>query len=198
MCCVVSGGGLSRRRKGGQLLTRPVLNPPAPPPICSPMGRCVQLTAKASFTHMIQRERRPEHKLVTWGIYRCAAVRSRPLVALPLLVGCCLCVGGASSIAWAVRTMRARVPVPVHCHPHRRYIRHPGYLGWLVWAVGTQVMLVNPLCTLLFAVVVSRGELKSVVYFNTIDMYISSGMQEGKGKGIRSIVVKAGGLREAL
>eukprot|EP00891_Asterochloris_glomerata_P002489 jgi/Astpho2/2489/Aster-04210 len=27
-----------------------------------------------------------------------------------------------------------------------RYIRHPGYLGWLIWAIGTQLILVNPLC----------------------------------------------------
>jgi uncharacterized membrane protein len=32
-----------------------------------------------------------------------------------------------------------------------RYVRHPGYLGWFIWAVGTQVLLANPVCTLLFA-----------------------------------------------
>ncbi len=37
-----------------------------------------------------------------------------------------------------------------------RYIRHPGYLGWYVWAVGTQVLLVNPICIVLFSVLVSR------------------------------------------
>jgi protein-S-isoprenylcysteine O-methyltransferase len=31
------------------------------------------------------------------------------------------------------------------------WCRHPGYLGWLVWSVGTQVMLMNPVCTLVFA-----------------------------------------------
>ena len=30
-------------------------------------------------------------------------------------------------------------------------VRHPGYLGWLVWSVGTQVLLANPVCTPVFA-----------------------------------------------
>lgn len=35
-------------------------------------------------------------------------------------------------------------------------VRHPGYAGWLVWAVGTQLLLANPLCTLGFAAVAWR------------------------------------------
>mmetsp|Transcript_24745 Transcript_24745/g.39763 ORF Transcript_24745/g.39763 Transcript_24745/m.39763 type:complete len:196 (+) Transcript_24745:176-763(+) len=33
-----------------------------------------------------------------------------------------------------------------------RYARHPGYLGWLCWSVGTQVLLCNPVCIAGFAV----------------------------------------------
>ncbi len=44
-----------------------------------------------------------------------------------------------------------------------RYIRHPGYLGWLVWAVGTQILLANPICTIAFAVVVSVTTILSSV-----------------------------------
>mmetsp|Transcript_8100 Transcript_8100/g.23234 ORF Transcript_8100/g.23234 Transcript_8100/m.23234 type:complete len:188 (+) Transcript_8100:181-744(+) len=36
------------------------------------------------------------------------------------------------------------------------YVRHPGYLGWFVWAIGTQVMLSNPICTCGFYFVSSR------------------------------------------
>ena len=32
------------------------------------------------------------------------------------------------------------------------WCRHPGYLGWLTWSVGTQVMLMNPICAVGFAV----------------------------------------------
>ena len=31
------------------------------------------------------------------------------------------------------------------------FVRHPGYLGWFVWAVSTQVLLLNPVCALGFA-----------------------------------------------
>ena len=36
-------------------------------------------------------------------------------------------------------------------HGVYKYVRHPGYLGWLVWAVGTQVLLCNPVCLVGFA-----------------------------------------------
>ena len=35
-----------------------------------------------------------------------------------------------------------------------RYVRHPGYLGWLLWVTGTQALLCNPLCLLSFPFVV--------------------------------------------
>ena len=31
------------------------------------------------------------------------------------------------------------------------FVRHPGYLGWFIWAVNTQVLLLNPVCALGFA-----------------------------------------------
>ena len=37
-----------------------------------------------------------------------------------------------------------------------RLFRHPGYLGWWVWAVGTQVLMLNPLCSVLFFVLCRR------------------------------------------
>ncbi|XP_024975813.1 protein-S-isoprenylcysteine O-methyltransferase B-like [Cynara cardunculus var. scolymus] len=33
-------------------------------------------------------------------------------------------------------------------------VRHPGYTGFLIWSVGTQVMLCNPISTVAFAVIV--------------------------------------------
>lgn len=36
-------------------------------------------------------------------------------------------------------------------------MRHGGYLGWLLWAVGTQLLLVNPVCTVGFAVAVGAS-----------------------------------------
>ena len=37
-----------------------------------------------------------------------------------------------------------------------RFVRHPAYLGWTAWAVGTQLVLGNPICTLLFYVLAHR------------------------------------------
>ncbi|XP_059291098.1 protein-S-isoprenylcysteine O-methyltransferase A-like isoform X1 [Lycium ferocissimum] len=35
-----------------------------------------------------------------------------------------------------------------------RFVRHPGYCGFFIWSVGTQIMLCNPISTVGFAVVV--------------------------------------------
>lgn len=34
------------------------------------------------------------------------------------------------------------------------FIRHPSYCGFLIWSVGTQVMLLNPICIIAFSGVV--------------------------------------------
>ena len=33
------------------------------------------------------------------------------------------------------------------------WFRHPSYVGWLLWAVGTQLVLLNPICLLTYTVV---------------------------------------------
>ncbi|KAH1043403.1 hypothetical protein GLYMA_09G169200v4 [Glycine max] len=37
------------------------------------------------------------------------------------------------------------------------YIRHPWYCGFLIWSVGTQIMLCNPISTIAFAAVFFGG-----------------------------------------
>ena len=49
-----------------------------------------------------------------------------------------------------------------------RHIRHPGYLGFLVWCVGTQLLLVNPICCVVFALVVSTAALQGLSYHNML------------------------------
>ena len=41
-------------------------------------------------------------------------------------------------------------------HGIYKWVRHPGYLGWFIWAPATQVVLMNPLCTIAFTVVAQR------------------------------------------
>ncbi|CAI5948603.1 unnamed protein product [Closterium sp. NIES-65] len=38
-------------------------------------------------------------------------------------------------------------------HGLYRWVRHPGYTGCFMWSIATQLVLVNPLCTLAFALV---------------------------------------------
>jgi protein-S-isoprenylcysteine O-methyltransferase len=72
------------------------------------------LTAQRNFTHQVQYVRRPNHVLVTNGLYN--------------------------------------------------YCRHPSYMGWFYWSIGTQVCigpnvqptctqlaLCNPVCTIIYA-----------------------------------------------
>ncbi|KAL2344203.1 hypothetical protein Fmac_005488 [Flemingia macrophylla] len=49
-------------------------------------------------------------------------------------------------------------------HGIYRYIRHPGYCGFLIWSVGTQIMLCNPISTIAFAAVVWRFLAKRIPY----------------------------------
>ncbi|KAI5011202.1 hypothetical protein ZWY2020_013339 [Hordeum vulgare] len=49
-------------------------------------------------------------------------------------------------------------------HGIYRFMRHPGYSGFLLWAVGTQVMLCNPVSTVLFALVLWRFFSKRIPY----------------------------------
>lgn len=34
-----------------------------------------------------------------------------------------------------------------------RFVRHPSYCGWFIWVIGTQLLLCNPICSVVFAVV---------------------------------------------
>ncbi len=64
------------------------------------------LTAQHNFTHAVQFQRRPNHQLITHGIYA--------------------------------------------------YERHPGYVGWLLWVMGTQMVLCNPIATVAFYFIAAR------------------------------------------
>lgn len=49
-------------------------------------------------------------------------------------------------------------------HGVYRLMRHPSYCGFLIWSVGTQVMLCNPVSTAVFAVVVWRFFARRIPY----------------------------------
>nr|AFK34748.1 unknown [Lotus japonicus] len=49
-------------------------------------------------------------------------------------------------------------------HGVYRFIRHPGYCGFFIWSVDTQIMLCNPISTIGFAVVVWNFFAKRIPY----------------------------------
>ncbi|KXZ48745.1 hypothetical protein GPECTOR_25g329 [Gonium pectorale] len=64
-------------------------------------------------------------------------------------------VTARSNFTHHIRTQKRETHQLV-CWGIYRYVRHPGYLGWYIWCVGTQVLLVNPVCSVGFAVVTWR------------------------------------------
>ncbi|KAF5281237.1 hypothetical protein FQA39_LY05123 [Lamprigera yunnana] len=32
------------------------------------------------------------------------------------------------------------------------WFRHPSYVGWFYWSIGTQIILINPLCVVAYAI----------------------------------------------
>lgn len=45
-----------------------------------------------------------------------------------------------------------------------RLFRHPGYLGWFIWAVSTQVMLANPLSIMIYICISCRFFSERIAY----------------------------------
>ncbi|MED6157533.1 protein-S-isoprenylcysteine O-methyltransferase [Stylosanthes scabra] len=49
-------------------------------------------------------------------------------------------------------------------HGVYRFMRHPGYSGFLIWSVGTQIMLCNPISVVAFVVIVWRFFARRIPY----------------------------------
>ena len=67
------------------------------------LRKVAMFTAGANFTHHVQAIKRPNHTLVTTGVYS--------------------------------------------------IFRHPSYVGWFYWSVGTQILVCNPVCFVVYAIV---------------------------------------------
>ncbi|XP_075978050.1 isoprenylcysteine carboxylmethyltransferase ste14 [Anticarsia gemmatalis] len=64
------------------------------------LRKSAMFTARTNFNHTVQFVKRPDHRLVTHGVYS-------------------LC-------------------------------RHPSYVGWFYWSIGTQLTLLNPVCIIIY------------------------------------------------
>ncbi|KAH7830481.1 putative isoprenylcysteine carboxyl methyltransferase family protein [Monocercomonoides exilis] len=51
-----------------------------------------------------------------------------------------------------------------------KYVRHPSYAGWYIWAIGMQVMIGNPFCTI-FAMIVLWRFFKIRIEFEDVYLY---------------------------
>ncbi|KAK9737644.1 Isoprenylcysteine carboxyl methyltransferase (ICMT) family [Popillia japonica] len=78
-------------------------------------------------------------------------------------IGLIICVGGELLRKSAMFTAKSNFNHIVQCHKNPDHVlvthgvyglcRHPSYVGWFYWSVGTQIILLNPLCTLAYAYV---------------------------------------------
>jgi protein-S-isoprenylcysteine O-methyltransferase len=97
------------------------------------VGQCIRTsamwTAGSSFTHLIAREKKKSHVLISTGLYRFEFFFCFLIVVLFFYL-------------MVVRSL-----------PAFRYMRHPGYLGWYIWSIGTQLVICNPFCAIAYAFV---------------------------------------------
>ncbi|KAH7421082.1 hypothetical protein KP509_13G039700 [Ceratopteris richardii] len=60
-------------------------------------------------------------------------------------------------------------------HGIYRFVRHPSYLGFFLWSIGTQVLLINPICAMGYAVVTWRYFARRILYpkmWSCLKMYV--------------------------
>ncbi|XP_034831975.1 protein-S-isoprenylcysteine O-methyltransferase isoform X1 [Maniola hyperantus] len=78
-------------------------------------------------------------------------------------IGVVLCIGGEVMRKLAMFTAKTNfnhhvqtVKSPDHrlvTHGVYRVCRHPSYVGWFYWSIGTQLILLNPICVLIYTLV---------------------------------------------
>lgn len=80
-----------------------------------------------------------------------------------LIVGIAVCVAGEILRKLAIITANTSFNHIVQYHKSEdhvlvthgvyRLMRHPSYAGWFWWSIGTQLILANPICSVLYAIV---------------------------------------------
>lgn len=80
-----------------------------------------------------------------------------------LLVGVLICIGGEILRKLAIITASTSFNHIVQYHKSEDHVlvthgvyslcRHPSYAGWFWWSIGTQIILANPICLVLYTIV---------------------------------------------
>jgi len=65
-------------------------------------------------------------------------------------------IAGKHNFTHKIRTSNSDERNVLVRHGIYKWVRHPGYLGWFLWAPATQIILMNPLCTVAFGIVAQR------------------------------------------
>jgi protein-S-isoprenylcysteine O-methyltransferase len=86
------------------------------------------LTAGSNFTHLVADKKHEDHALITHGIYRYSFFFPRKLY----------------------------FKSSYYQTPQKSILRHPSYTGFFYWAVGLQILLSNPLCTVAYVLALQK------------------------------------------
>lgn len=80
-----------------------------------------------------------------------------------LLIGIVTCIAGEILRKLAIITANTNFNHLVQFHKSEghilvthgvyRWMRHPSYAGWFWWSIGTQIILANPICLVLYVIV---------------------------------------------
>ncbi|XP_074604294.1 isoprenylcysteine carboxylmethyltransferase ste14 [Brevipalpus obovatus] len=78
------------------------------------------------------------------------------------LLGVLICIAGESVRKTAILTARSNFDHRLKTHKEKGHVlvthgiyswsRHPAYVGWFYWAIGTQVLLLNPVSLIFYAI----------------------------------------------
>lgn len=109
-------------------------------------------TAGSNFTHMVASKKKPDHALITHGVYRYADVlealqqeKMRVYLHVRLFF---LCRIGLITLCGRLPTGKEKCTF-LYFVALCSISRHPSYMGWFWWSIGTQLLLCNPVVCLL-------------------------------------------------
>ncbi|CAG9768465.1 unnamed protein product [Ceutorhynchus assimilis] len=101
-------------------------------------------------------------------------------------IGLALCIAGECLRKLAMLTARGNFNHLVQCEKAKDHVlvtggiyslfRHPSYVGWFYWAIGTQLILVNPICLPAY-IFASWSFFKSRIYIEEITLLNFFGQQ---------------------